>query len=252
MSKVDDWSKLIEPFPASEVQWRVEALSKDKRRAMVVPYVDARTVLDRLDETVGPDGWQDHYEVLAEKEGNYAVKCRLTLLDVSKEDVGEGDSFKAAFSDALKRAAVKFGVGRYLYRLEKQWVDHDPATGHFEAPRLEPGDPRRETPAKPQRPAPPPPPEPTAPFEEEPLLETESPPEARLPGDSGGEAPPAEPSPTKPEPQELIHRLIDRLKELGMGKEVARIVMKYQGYGSSPEETKRLYGELRSLLKGKS
>ncbi|MER3480417.1 MAG: DNA repair protein Rad52 [Meiothermus sp.] len=209
MVKVNDWSKLSEPFPEGEVQWRVEALSKDGRRAMVVPYVDARTVLDRLDETVGPDGWQDHYQVLVEKEGSYAVKCRLTLLEVSKEDVGEGDSLKAAFSDALKRAAVKFGVGRYLYRLEKQWVDYDPATGRFEGPRLEPG-------AAPRRPEAP--------------LDTETP----------------------PEPQEIIHRLIDRLKEMGMGKEVARIVMKYQGYGSSPEETKRLYGQLRALLRGKS
>lgn len=247
MSKVDDWSKLSEPFPASEVQWRVEALSKDKRRAMVVPYVDARTVLDRLDETVGPDGWQDHYEVLAEKEGNYAVKCRLTLLEVSKEDVGEGDSLKAAFSDALKRAAVKFGVGRYLYRLEKQWVDHDPATGHFEAPQLEPA--RPENLPRPPRPAAS---HPAEPAFEEPPPQTESPPETGPPGDSGAEAPPPETSPAKPEPQELIDRLIDRLKELGMGKEVARIVTKYQGYGSSPEETKRFYGELRALLKGKS
>jgi hypothetical protein len=64
------------------------------------------------------------------------VKCRLTVLGVSKEDVGEGDSLKAAFSDALKRAAVKFGVGRYLYRLEKQWVDYDPEKGRFTPPTL--------------------------------------------------------------------------------------------------------------------
>jgi hypothetical protein len=50
-----------------------------------------------------------------------------------KEDVGgqseqpdEGDRRKAAFSDALKRAAVKFGIGRYLYRQKPQWVDWDP------------------------------------------------------------------------------------------------------------------------------
>jgi hypothetical protein len=38
---------------------------------------------------------------------------------------------KAAFSDALKRAAVKFGVGRYLYRLPAQWVDYDPVKRQF-------------------------------------------------------------------------------------------------------------------------
>jgi len=53
------------------------------------------------------------------------VKCRLTVLGVTKEDVGEGGTLKAAFSDALKRAAVKFGVGRHLYEMEKVWVDLD-------------------------------------------------------------------------------------------------------------------------------
>lgn len=51
---------------------------------------------------------------------------------VSRSDVGspseqpdEGDQAKAAHSDALKRAAVQFGVGRYLYNLPNQWVDFD-------------------------------------------------------------------------------------------------------------------------------
>ncbi|ADW21240.1 DNA repair protein Rad52 [Thermus scotoductus] len=210
------WQKLSEPFPPGEVQWRIEALSRDKKRALVVPYVDARTVLDRLDRVVGPEGWQDAYEVLADaeravrdergerRERLVEVKCRLTVLGVTKEDVGEGDSLKAAFSDALKRAAVKFGVGRYLYRLEKQWVDYDPEKGRFTPPKL---------------------PEPS-PGEEEGLEEE------------------------KPEAYRLIDQLLERLKEKGLGKEAAKIVTRYGGYGKTPEETKRLYGELRALLKG--
>jgi len=190
----DLWLRLAEPFPDDEIHWRVEAISKDKRRAMVVPYVDARAVLDRLDEVVGPEGWYDAYELLAQGKEGYAVKARLTVLGVTKEDVGEGDSLKAAFSDALKRAAVKFGIGRHLYRMEKVWVDYDEKTGRF------------------------------------------SPPTGRA------EA-------KKPEAQELIDRLIERLKQAGKGKEAARVVTKYGGYGRSPEETKRLYGELRALLK---
>ena len=188
------WLRLAEPFPEEEIHWRVEAVSKDKRRAMVVPYVDARAVLDRLDEAVGPEGWHDAYELLAREEGVYAVKCRLTVLGVTKEDVGEGESLKAAFSDALKRAAVKFGVGRHLYRMEKVWVDYDEKTGRF------------------------------------------TPPTGRA------EA-------KKPEAHELIDRLLERLKQAGKGKEAARVVTKYGGYGRTPEETKRLYGELRALLK---
>ena len=208
------WRKLAEPFPPGEVQWRVEALSRDKKRALVVPYVDARTVLDRLDKVVGPEGWHDAYEVLSDaerlvkdergerRERLCEVKCRLTVLGVTKEDVGEGDSLKAAFSDALKRAAVKFGVGRYLYRLEKQWVDYDPEKGRFTPPQLPEAEPEAEA-------------------EEE-----------------------------KPEAHRLIDQLLERLKEKGLGKEAARIVNKYGGYGKTPEETRKLYGELRNLLKG--
>src|SRR5262249_47494129 len=48
-----------------------------------------------------------------------------------------GDRLKAAFSDALKRAAVKFGIGRYLYRLPRQWCDYDQIKKQFAAtPKL--------------------------------------------------------------------------------------------------------------------
>lgn len=126
-----DWKeiarRLREPFDPEEVQWKVQARNRDRTRGLVVAYVDARTVLDRLDQVVGTDGWHDTYEVLATSDGNgdgrkVEVRCRLTILGITKEDVGEGDSLKAAFSDALKRAAVKFGVGRYLYSLPSQWV----------------------------------------------------------------------------------------------------------------------------------
>jgi len=53
----------------------------------------------------------------------------------------------------------------------------------------------------------------------------------------------------KPEAHQLIDRLLERLKEKGKGKEAARILNRYGGYGKTPEETKRLYGELRALLR---
>ena len=62
-------------------------------------------------------------------DGRSAVECTLTVCGVSKTDVGtsgeSADAAKAAYSDALKRAAVKFGIGRYLYALPKQWVNYD-------------------------------------------------------------------------------------------------------------------------------
>ena len=61
------------------------------------------------------------------------------------------------------------------------------------------------------------------------------------------EAPP-KPETAKPSAQELIDRLIARLREAGKGREAAALVVKYGGYGSDPETTKKLYGELRALL----
>ncbi|MDM7324097.1 MAG: Rad52/Rad22 family DNA repair protein [Thermus sp.] len=131
MAKV--FSLLRAPFPEEVIDVKVQSVSKDGRKGQVVAFVDARAVMNRLDEVVGLEGWHDTYEVLADRivqgrngeERLVEVKCRLTILGITKEDVGEGDTLKAAFSDALKRAAVKFGVGRHLYEMEKVWVDLD-------------------------------------------------------------------------------------------------------------------------------
>lgn len=125
-------SRLAEPFGPDHLEWKPQTVSGN--RCMVIAYIDARAVMDRLDAVCGVCGWRDEYFPLG--DGN--VKCRLSLRLggewVSKEDVGgesdqrdAGDKTKAAFSDALKRAAVKFGVGRYLYSLPHQWCDYDPA-----------------------------------------------------------------------------------------------------------------------------
>jgi hypothetical protein len=48
------------------------------------------------------------------------IRCHLTVLGVTKSDVGVpsfAEQLKGAYSDALKRAAVKFGIGEYFYRL---------------------------------------------------------------------------------------------------------------------------------------
>lgn len=124
-------ARLAAPFEAHEVKLKPGVVSGT--RCLAMPYVDARTIQDRLDEVCGVAGWKDDYEPLPDG----TVVCRLSLRIggewITKSDVGgpseqpdAGDRRKAAFSDALKRAAVKFGLGRYLYRLEPQWVDYDP------------------------------------------------------------------------------------------------------------------------------
>jgi hypothetical protein len=120
---------LLAPFSAAIVGWKAQATTKDGSRAMAVAYIDARAVADRLDESVGPENWCDGYIVLGEQRTSggmeIVVACRLTVLGVTKEDVGTGEDYKAAYSDAFKRAGVRHGIGRYLYSLDKQWVAYD-------------------------------------------------------------------------------------------------------------------------------
>lgn len=124
-------ARLAEPFPPDEIGWKAQTVKGN--RALAVAFIDARNVEDRLDKVLGIDGWQDTYQVLPDN----SVVCHLRLHIggnwITKTDVGgeseqpdSGDRIKAAFSDALKRAAVKAGIGRYLYSLPKQWVDYDP------------------------------------------------------------------------------------------------------------------------------
>lgn len=122
--------RLQAPFSAHLVHWKPGALSRSKDRALLMAFIDARAVQDRLD-AVCPDDWHfDAQEVPSAKVPT--VRGTLTVLGVSRTDFGEGDpttgagdSFKAACSDALKRCAVHFGIGRYLYDLPKVWVEWD-------------------------------------------------------------------------------------------------------------------------------
>lgn len=144
--------QLAAPFADDEVKFKPAAVTGG--RALALPYVDARAIQDRLDEVLGVAGWQDEYECLP--DGSVVCRLRLRLGEewITKMDVGgpseqpdEGDRRKAAFSDALKRAAVKFGIGRYLYRQEAQWVDYDSQKKKFAKP------PRLPASAQPRQPA---------------------------------------------------------------------------------------------------
>jgi hypothetical protein len=130
---------LLSPFDPTEVKFKPAVVSGN--RALALAYVDSRTIQDRLDEVLGIAGWQDEYECLPDGSVVCRLRCKIGNEWITKTDVGgqseqpdEGDRRKAAFSDALKRAAVKFGVGRYLYRLPQMWVDYDPQKRQFAKP----------------------------------------------------------------------------------------------------------------------
>jgi hypothetical protein len=129
---------LAAPFPADRVSWKPQAVSRDKKRALAVAYIDARDVAQRLDDVVGPLSWQvDHKQVGDQIVTGLAIRDPETGAFICKWDtgfVGGADSEsedtqmkarKGTISDGLKRAGVLWGIGRYLYRLPKVWVDFD-------------------------------------------------------------------------------------------------------------------------------
>ncbi len=111
-------SELLRPFEHDAHKWRVMNVTKKGDKASCAFYIDARDVMDRLDAVVGAENWSDKYTTLAIGENRWAIECTITIAGVSKSDVGEGDAPKDAYSDALKRAAVKWGIGRYLYGMD--------------------------------------------------------------------------------------------------------------------------------------
>lgn len=100
---------LRRPFSENDVRIKLQTAT------VAVLYLDARLVIDRLNQVCGLD-WSDDYTATTG-----GLLCKLTVCGTTRQDVGlagdgpQGNSQKAILSDALKRAAVKFGVGLSVY-----------------------------------------------------------------------------------------------------------------------------------------
>lgn len=123
-----DLSKLKEPFPPEKISWRVGSTTQAKDKGMALAYIDPRDVMGRLDEVCGPENWQALHP-----HANGKTSCKIGIkIDgewIWKEN-GAGDTDfeadKGAFSDSFKRAAVLWGIGRYLYDTPNVWVEIEP------------------------------------------------------------------------------------------------------------------------------
>ena len=129
LSKLNDFKK---PFPYKDIEWRLQQCGEKKDGSIwgkCLAYITSRAVQERLDEVCGTDGWRSEIR----KDGN-AYLCTLSIRvkheDGSIEwisrtdgaDATDIESVKGGISGAIKRAAVQFGIGRYLYDLEEGWV----------------------------------------------------------------------------------------------------------------------------------
>jgi hypothetical protein len=125
----EDLQILKAPFAKESLGVKVQSTSKDRTRALLVLYLQHTDVQDRL-EQVDP-AWTT--EVINEERvgDTVYVRIRMTVKGVSRENVGEGNDPKAAYSDALKRAAMLFGIGRYLYDSPTVWADYNESRDRF-------------------------------------------------------------------------------------------------------------------------
>ena len=119
---------LAAPFSNADIEWRVSATTQDKSKGLAVPYVTNRAIQNRLDSTVGIDGWQNEFR--PRKDGK-AQLCGISIYFHEQKqwltkwdgaDDSDFESVKGGLSDSMKRAAVEWGVGRYLYGMTQIWV----------------------------------------------------------------------------------------------------------------------------------
>ena len=128
----DVLAELAEPLPSAAVECRIQSVGQRLKKeggpgkARVLAYINARTVMDRLDKVVGPAGWASELQPPAFSGGPYV--CRLGLLLEGQwiwrsdgADATQVEAAKGGASDALKRAAVQWGLFRYAYRLGDTW-----------------------------------------------------------------------------------------------------------------------------------
>lgn len=139
------------PFELAVVQWRVTEWSDDGRRGLMLPYADPRAYSDRLNDVFTPAGWSRKYTVQASapvqraRRGPAAkilVTCEVTIACIgTNSGTGEEWSDKenaltAAEAQAFKRALSLFGLGRYLYDIDGEWMELDPHGLPTKVPKL--------------------------------------------------------------------------------------------------------------------
>jgi hypothetical protein len=153
---------LSEPFDPAEIKWRVTNTSQagsrngPRLRGQMLAYADPRAYTDRLNDLFTPSGWTRDYNVqmvqnFERKErgatersitAKIVVTCKVTILGfgahmgLGEEWADNDNAGTAAEAQAFKRACSCFGLGRYLYDLEGQWVDLDDRKRPLQTPNL--------------------------------------------------------------------------------------------------------------------
>lgn len=248
------WSRLAAPFGGDAVAWVPVEVAEAGDEVRVVALVVAEALRARLDGTVGIAGWGVAYAPL--EAG--AMTCHVTVAGVTKGAVAPAalaGGPVATAEVAFARAAELFGLRAPLPSGATAWVPCDPET----LVPLHPPEFEVDAGAAPVG-------TPAARAGDEAALAARNPAvgvgeAAAAPATSGvgvggaaavASAGVAAPVAAKPTGQQMIDRLVDRLKEEGQGLAAARLLVRYGGYGKDPDTARELYAQLRVLLRGEA
>ena len=133
-----DFEAIKAPFPAEDIEWRVSRAGSNNGNiyAFVLAYVTNRAIMNRLDKVCGAENWKNEYRDLPNNGVSCILYIRVNGEWIGKEDAAENtkvESVKGGRSDAMKRAAVQWGIGRYLYNLTEMFANISPNGKHFQS-----------------------------------------------------------------------------------------------------------------------
>lgn len=128
--------QLQKPFPAEDIEWRVQRVVKvgNQPKAIVLAYVTNRAIQNRLDKVFGIGNWKNEFKEWRDTGVLCGISVKIGDEWVTKWDGAEEtqiEAVKGGFSGSMKRAAVQWGIGRYLYNLEEVWVDIKDRGQHY-------------------------------------------------------------------------------------------------------------------------
>ena len=121
-------NNLAAHFSPLDIEWRIQQCGwKDgKPWAKVLAYVTNRAIMNRLDEVCTPFGWKNEFRVDSDGAIMCGISCKYKDEWVTKFDGADAtdiEAIKGGRSNAMKRAGVQWGIGRYLYNLDAGFAD---------------------------------------------------------------------------------------------------------------------------------
>ena len=128
----DIHEQLSAPFEDSDIEWRLQWTDDEKGSGLAVPYVTNRAIQNRLDKVAGADGWKNEYIPWHSDGKKSSQLCGISIYFESRgewvtkydgADDSDIEPIKGGLSDSMKRAAVQWGIGRYLYTMDTVFVD---------------------------------------------------------------------------------------------------------------------------------